>query len=380
MSAVAPLPSESTVNLDKLKQKQVSIISSLDRLDTKFKQLLAQFNGVSDPSPSPKGVEPPTEQKARQKLAKTSNQPKKPESFDMSRIPQPDSSDAWWNTFSNNSSFPQYFDRRTPQHLDANLSPSPVVHRLFDLCKSMNISPFQFIRVDPDYYSFTLEQRQAVLQAPSLSHLCKTVIMANTHYSDDIEKVLKIRIDNNSRDDIKKLGEVFLQTCLPPLDSTSPKLTLDNYPVYLSDIFYPRIICVLVNYTHRLHKAKLLSASYQQYVEGLNTVKSLTNDSTLTPVSKGVYDGNWRLADGEEAHAITSYKHNAVVPLGFVKPLPVYMCDSIATLGGGNFFLGGGEVDVKWRSDTRQFIASSHVVVADLTHAYNPNDAVTATD
>lgn len=46
-----------------------------------------------------------------------------------------------------------------------------------------NIEEFDLVRVRPDYYELTLEQRRDLLRAPTVDHLCKTVVMENTKHT-----------------------------------------------------------------------------------------------------------------------------------------------------------------------------------------------------
>lgn len=57
---------------------------------------------------------------------------------------------------------------------------SPVQRRLAEELAAEGIVNHRFVRAPPEYYDQTLEFRQAVLQAASVHHLCKTIIMENT--------------------------------------------------------------------------------------------------------------------------------------------------------------------------------------------------------
>lgn len=42
------------------------------------------------------------------------------------------------------------------------------------------VRTFAFYKVPPDYYDRDLEYRRACLEAPSIEHLCKTIVFENT--------------------------------------------------------------------------------------------------------------------------------------------------------------------------------------------------------
>ncbi|KAI8905579.1 YbaK/aminoacyl-tRNA synthetase-associated domain-containing protein [Gorgonomyces haynaldii] len=44
----------------------------------------------------------------------------------------------------------------------------------------------EFIQVDSEYYNWELEQRRQALNAPTIDHLCKTVVFENTKWTQDI--------------------------------------------------------------------------------------------------------------------------------------------------------------------------------------------------
>lgn len=184
-----------------------------------------------------------------------------------------------------------------------------VVPRLSALCAASHLTKYRFYRVAGDYYDWPLEQRQSVLGAPSIRHLWKSVVMENTRFK--------------------------------------PPETDGNR----------RIILVIVSYAERLHKERLANAVYDRY-------KRLTPDA----LSKRAYDANWRLADNDEAIAMTGYEHNGMTPVGMKSAFLMVVSDSILTLETGSFFLGGGEVDVKLRLSVKQFIQQFQPIVAKITN------------
>ncbi|CAI5505190.1 unnamed protein product [Closterium sp. Naga37s-1] len=58
--------------------------------------------------------------------------------------------------------------------------------RLADAIRAGGITRFRFRRVPSDYYDWTLEARRDVLGAPSVDHLCKSIVMTNTQAPADV--------------------------------------------------------------------------------------------------------------------------------------------------------------------------------------------------
>eukprot|EP00002_Diphylleia_rotans_P023315 TRINITY_DN4584_c0_g1_i3.p1 TRINITY_DN4584_c0_g1~~TRINITY_DN4584_c0_g1_i3.p1 ORF type:complete len:200 (-),score=31.58 TRINITY_DN4584_c0_g1_i3:631-1230(-) len=137
----------------------------------------------------------------------------------------------------------------------------------------------RFLVVPSDYYQRPLEGRRQLLKAPSIHHLCKSIVLENTHCTNT--------------------------DCSDPLNS--------------------RYYCIVLQYTSKLNSYKVM-----QYVR---TLKEGT-------VSKQYY--NFRLAPEEISCQLTGYDHNAVTPLGMKTKIPVILSESITKLQPGYFFLGGG--------------------------------------
>lgn len=186
------------------------------------------------------------------------------------------------------------------------------VVRLSALCDELGLTRYRFYRVASDYYDWTLEQRRDVLSVPSTTHLCKTVVMTNTHFK--------------------------------------PPQTAGNQ----------EHILVIVSYAERLHKEKLANAVYDHY-------KRLTPPAEL--LSKRAFDASWRLADNDAAIEMTGYPHNGMTPIGLKTFLLMVMSGTITRLAGGSFCLGGGDVDVKWRVSVKQFVEHFKPIVAEIAMA-----------
>ena len=63
-----------------------------------------------------------------------------------------------------------------------------LIQHLTELCIRVGLTQFQFSQVRSDYYELPLEERRAVLNAPSVDHLCKTIVMENTKCHSDSQE------------------------------------------------------------------------------------------------------------------------------------------------------------------------------------------------
>ena len=62
---------------------------------------------------------------------------------------------------------------------------SEIVQRVGEECERMGTHSAQLVRVRPDYYDLSLEERRGLLKAPTTSHLCKSLVMENTKATDE---------------------------------------------------------------------------------------------------------------------------------------------------------------------------------------------------
>ena len=108
---------------------------------------------------------------------------------------------------------------------------------------------------------------------------------------------------------------------------------------------------MVVQYTARLHNEKIGAA-----VRALNAV----------PPARKLF--NFRVCSPEANAELTGYSHNAVTPLGCRQRVPVIISDRIAKLAPGFIWLGGGEVDLKWRVDVAELFKWCDPIVADVTY------------
>lgn len=139
-----------------------------------------------------------------------------------------------------------------------------------------------FIRAPKEYYDETLEFRQAVLAAPSIDCLCKSIIMENT------------RIDEASCRADPSLIKYWL---------------------------------VIVQYSCPGAKKELLN----KCVHGLQP-----------SLSKKMV--NMRVVAEDTSMELSGFGENAVSPVGLRTKMPIIMAKAIADLQAGVFWLGGGEV------------------------------------
>lgn len=163
----------------------------------------------------------------------------------------------------------------------------------------------KFVRCAEDYYSWALEARREHLSAPSTEHLCKSIVMCNTKH--------------------------------PAESSTDP----------LNSKYY----CVVVQY-HRKLKA-----------EDLARVLKRLNAEAGREVSTKAF--HFRLAD--DCVGVTGYEPNAVTPLGLRTPMPIVLDKEILKLQPPSFWMGGGEVNLKWNVQIRDFMNAFHPIVGDVT-------------
>jgi len=63
---------------------------------------------------------------------------------------------------------------------EISISPSKVEKSIMEFCSEMGLKSAKMIRVPSDYYSWELEKRRAKLNAASVHHLCKSIILENT--------------------------------------------------------------------------------------------------------------------------------------------------------------------------------------------------------
>lgn len=170
-----------------------------------------------------------------------------------------------------------------------------------------NFTHTRFVRCPSDYYEWPLERRRAYLGAPSTAHLAKSIVLENTRH------------------------DSLASTCTPAQTnsaSSAPHPTRSRY------------VCCVVPYAARIDVDSVRGS-----------VRSLFPADEVPGLSRF----NYRLA--EDCVAITGYEPNAVTPLGLRTAMPVFLDAALAALQPAHFWLGGGEVSLKWHVRLDEFRA-----------------------
>ncbi|CAI2174015.1 3080_t:CDS:2 [Funneliformis geosporum] len=187
--------------------------------------------------------------------------------------------------------------------LDDNAPES--VKRVEKACNDFGIhNVSRFYHVESDYYNWELQRRAFRLIAPSINHLCKSVIFENTRCSHD------------SIDD--------------PLNS--------------------RYYCVIT-----------------QYVGSINTQKLLNFVRTLRHKQLSKKNYNFRVADEEKSIQLTGFESNGVSPIGMTFRIPIILTNAITELQPPVFYLGAGHIDWKLALPINSFIHATNCFIADLS-------------
>lgn len=177
----------------------------------------------------------------------------------------------------------------------ATSTATATAERLSDILRSNGVKDFSFKVVPSDYYDRSLEARRYLLSAPSIHHLCKSIVLVNTQAQSHV-------IDCSNR---------------------------NNSKYYV----------VVVQYTARFNAEMV-----KNYLYSLNEGR----------VPKKKF--NLRLAPEEISNSLTGFEHNAVTCIGMKTDIPVILDEAIVKLSPDYFWLGGGEVYLKMGIRTSQFI------------------------
>ncbi|KAJ8512534.1 hypothetical protein OPV22_002968 [Ensete ventricosum] len=178
--------------------------------------------------------------------------------------------------------------------------------RLSAILRARGVDDFAFKRVPADYYDRPIEVRRDILGAPSVEHLCKSIVLVNTQA---LASITDCSDRNNSK-------------------------------------YY----VVVIQYAARLNAENIKNFLYT-----LNNSK----------ISKKKF--NMRLAPEEESLKLTGFVHNAVTCIGMETDIPVILDEAITKLKPDFFWLGGGEVDLKLRIRTSQFISAVNPFVVNCS-------------
>jgi prolyl-tRNA editing enzyme YbaK/EbsC (Cys-tRNA(Pro) deacylase) len=174
--------------------------------------------------------------------------------------------------------------------------------RIFDFCR--------FVQVESDYYDWELEKRKDRLSAPSIDHLCKTLLFENTKY--------------------KPLPDQ------DPLDVLNPT--------------HPKFVMVVIQYTDKMSTKKL--NLYMRQLGGMVQ-------------SSKVF--NMRIAPEEVAQKLTGFGKNGVSPMGIKSDLLVLVTEKISLLDPPLLFLGAGDVDWKIGLLLDSLLKATKSAVVDLS-------------
>lgn len=163
-----------------------------------------------------------------------------------------------------------------------------------------------FTRCPDEYYSWPLEKRRFLLHGASLNHLTKSIVLQNTRHEGD------------------------------------------EHP---EDAMRSKYLCCVVPYTTKIDSDALRDALRKLYGErGL--------------AAPGIRQFNYRLA--EDCVGVTGYEPNGVTPLMLKTKMPVVIAKQIAQLDPPTFWLGAGEVSLKWRVELDEFTKAFNPVVLDF--------------
>ncbi|XP_077234376.1 ybaK/aminoacyl-tRNA synthetase-associated domain-containing protein [Tasmannia lanceolata] len=185
--------------------------------------------------------------------------------------------------------------QHSPEEYNIITSSRSIESHLTTILRAGGVRDFLFKRVPSDYYDTTLEARREVLGAPTIDHLCKSIVMVNTQAHASVT-------DCSNRNNSK---------------------------------FY----VVVIQYT-----AKLNAETLKNYLYTLNNGK----------IPKKKF--NLRLAPEKESLKLTGFEHNGVTCIGMKTDIPVILDEAITKLDPDFFWLGGGEIDLKLGIRTSEFI------------------------
>mmetsp|Transcript_6076 Transcript_6076/g.16174 ORF Transcript_6076/g.16174 Transcript_6076/m.16174 type:complete len:230 (+) Transcript_6076:503-1192(+) len=189
----------------------------------------------------------------------------------------------------------------------ASWARDPFAVRMQLLALSRGITSSGFRRCPSDYYEWELDRRRWWLQAASCEQLCKSVVLENTRFQ--------------------------------------PELELDRW--------YERYYCVIVQYTRKLDTDLIAKAMHGR------------PENAERGVPRKAF--NFRLAEGVEE--LTGFVNNAVTPLGpKMWRVPILLSHCVPALRAPRqIWLGGGEVDLKWRVDVENFVQALEPIVMNIT-------------
>ncbi|CAN8075012.1 unnamed protein product [Agarophyton chilense] len=184
----------------------------------------------------------------------------------------------------------------------------PFANHIRVLALAAGFRDIRLVRCPDPYYSWTLEKRRAYLNAPAIAHLTKSIVMENTRHEG-------------------------------PSDASHPTTS--------------RYLCCVVPYFAKIDSDKLRAS-----------IRSMFSDLGLPTPSLKAF--NYRL--GEDCIGVTGYVPNGVTPLGLSTPMPVVVAKQISELRPEEFWLGAGEVSLKWRVLLPEFFSAFNPFVIDFVN------------
>jgi len=160
--------------------------------------------------------------------------------------------------------------------------------------------------VPEPYYTWPLSERAICLGAPSVHHLCKSLL-------------------------------------------------LDNKKVHGSAMYdptYPKYVLVVLQYAATLDAKALVNA-----IRALRPVKERYDDSRF----------DFRIASEEDNDRLTGYRYNSVTPFGLAKPDEICLVLSQAVVPRQFIWMGGGHVHLKLGVTVSDFCRALNPIVASIS-------------
>lgn len=222
----------------------------------------------------------------------------------------------------------------------------------------LGASSARFCRVPEDYYDQELEYRRGCLDAASVEHLTKSIVMVRAVTA---ASVWWARADLGALVRLccaLRAATVGFESDLVPI--TASLLTRGTWVVTIqvntkaseADCQlegYRRYLLVVVQYAHKLDPEKL---------------KRWTHSLWDGKIPKKRF--NWRLCSPEDNDRLTGFQHNAVSPVGTAEKLKIVVAKRITELTPDFFWMGGGETDLKLGMTVADFCKLGDVEVVDI--------------
>ena len=179
------------------------------------------------------------------------------------------------------------------------------VRRVKASLSSLGVRGASLLWVPSDYYQHTLTWRRDVLKAPSISHLCKSMLVENTSFSETV-------LNDPSR--------------------------------HNNERFY----IVVYQYVDRFDSDKLM-----RYFREANP-------------GVGKKSFNYRVSD--QGERVTGFTAGGFTVFGMAQPITVVLSAKLLALRPLSLVLGGGHVDLKLILPTEEFVRVLAPIVADVTN------------